>query len=64
MATDPNKWDVEDGHAEVVVCDECGTTIEEFDALECSECGEQFCSEACLEKHECLPQLGPADEGG
>jgi hypothetical protein len=63
MATDPhNKWDVEDGHAEVVVCDGCGTTLEEFDVLECPECGEQFCSEACQDEHECLPQVGPPDE--
>ncbi len=59
MAIDPDKWDVEDGHPEVEVCYGCGTAIEEFDALQCEECGELFCSDACRDKHQCLPQVGP-----
>lgn len=59
MAIDSDKWDVEDGHPEVEMCYGCGTVIEEFDAIQCEACGELFCSEACRDKHECLPQVGP-----
>ena len=61
MAENPDRWDVEDGVPEVVVCYSCGTAIEEFDALECEECGELFCSEKCQDAHECLPQDEPRE---